>query len=73
MKSDGCVALLNIIHYILNLKRITSGNIFLGNLGECVFHIFPRLDNDGGCPPKPSRIFVDHSTIFNSCPMQHLT
>ena len=23
--------------------RKTSGNVFLGHLGECVFHIFPRL------------------------------
>ena len=66
MKSNGCMALLNIMHinlqqchnqchwvdinfiyspfiYRKNLMWKTSGNPFLGHLGEWVFHIFPIL------------------------------
>ena len=58
----------------------TSGNEFLGPLVEIVFHIFPILHwimkrrgrmGGRGCP-IPFRIFVDHVTIFNLSPMQHL-
>ena len=69
MKSNGCVVLLNILHYILSLMWKNFGNVFLGHQGKCVFHIFSRLHSimmgdvlfDGGWP---FRIFVHHFTIF---------
>ena len=34
-----------------NLTRKTSGDLFLGHLGEQVFHIFPRLHLIMGVAP----------------------
>ena len=59
-----------------NLMWKASGNIFLGHLGEWVFRIFPRLhliiEGRRGCLLIPFKVFMDHFTVFNSSPMQHL-
>ena len=62
---------------ILNAKDLmqkTTGNVFLGHQGGWVFHIFPKLHSiiKLGCPLIHLRIFVDHVTLFNLSPMQHL-
>ena len=36
------------------------------------FIISQDCSQSGELPPMPFRIFVDHVTIFNSSPMQHL-
>ena len=60
----------------LNLVWKTSGYVFLGHLRGSVFHIFPTLHLIkcvSGWPSIPFRIFVDHVSIFNWSPVQHLS
>ena len=48
----------------------TSGNRFLEQLGERVFHIFPKLHPIRGVTPAPLIQFsLDHVTIISSSPM----
>ena len=48
-------------------------NVFLGHLGDRVFHIFPKVALDHGvCPQMSFRIFVYHFITLNSSPMQHV-
>ena len=58
----------------LNLMQKTSGNVFLGILGEWVFHIFPRLHSI--MAGVPQYLFGSgpqfRGSIFHSSPMQHL-
>ena len=56
---------LDIKYKKLNLMQKTSGNVFLGLLGE--FFIFSLgCTQSWGCTLIPLRIFLDHVTIFSS-------
>ena len=52
------------------MKRIFRAS----RIGGCIWNIFSRLQSIMGwvCPPIPSEFFMNHVTIFNSSPMQHL-
>ena len=53
----------------LNSMQKIPGNVFLGHVGEWVFHIFPMLHSImGGAPKYHLEFFVD-VTIFSSSTM----
>ena len=62
--------------FICTVFFLYCNNVFLGNLLEGVYHIFPHFPKVGldheGWSPIPFKIFIDHFTIFNSSPMKHL-
>ena len=71
---------LHLVHLIVNVKKNNfmwkkSRNVFLGDLGEWDFQIYPTMHSIMAAwlyHQIPFRIFVDLVKIFSSSPMQRL-